>query len=130
MDVAHVRLLRPVILGLALLSVRWDDAPCRLQIVFTVRLVVDFAFGAGWQFFLQSLRDPVGDVLRDGGAQLVRDFRTSTWVKFQAKLLQRYEFVSAWLINRPLWLARLASLFALAVLWLIHEHAAACSTQA
>ena len=127
--VAHACLLSLVILGLAFLAASWDDAPRWLQIVFAVSLAVDFALGVGLQFFLQNLPHPVGEVLRDGGAQFVRDYGTSTLVNLQAKLLLRCEFVGDWPINRPLLLALLTSLFALAVLRLIREHAATGSTQ-
>lgn len=127
--VAHACLLSLVILGLAFLAAGWDAAPRWLQIVFAVSLVVDFALGVGLHFFLQNLPHPIGEVIRDGGAQFLRDYGTSTLVNLQAKLLQRCEFLGDWPVNRSLLLALLASLFALAVLRLIREHAATGSTQ-
>jgi hypothetical protein len=126
--VAHACLLSLVILGLAFLSAHLNEAPRWLRIVFIVSLAVDFTLGVGLHFFLQNLPHSLRDVIRDGGAQLLRDYGTSTLVNLQAKVLQRCEFVGDWPINRPLLIALLASLFALAVCRLLREHAAACST--
>ncbi|HUJ43476.1 MAG TPA: hypothetical protein VLW52_07710 [Opitutaceae bacterium] len=127
--VAHACLLSLVILGLAFLSAHLADLPRWLHLIFAAGLALDFTFGVGFHFYLQNLPHPFHDTIRDGGAQLLRDFGTSTLVNLQAKLLQRCEFVGDWPINRALLIALLATLFALAVHRLFREHAPACPTQ-
>jgi len=120
--VGHLCLQALVGLGLAWLAAHLDDLPRLGRRLFAIGLAVDAVLGIGLQFFLENL--PFPDSARwHSGAEIPASYSIGWRVNLWAKLEHRYEFVGDWPLSRPLLLALLAGLFALAVARLWREYA-------
>jgi hypothetical protein len=122
--VAHLCLQSLLGLGLACLAARIDETPRWWRAVFAAGLIVDFALGVGLHFYLENLFFSALEIFRGGGGEILDRYSTGTWVNLWAKVQHGYEFVGDWPMPRPLLLALLTCLFALALLLLRREHAA------
>jgi hypothetical protein len=123
--VAHLCLQGLLGLGLALLAARIDALPRWWRIGFTLGVIVDFALGVALQFYMENLPFSVLDTMHDRGASVLDYYSTGIWVNLWTKIQQGFEFVGDWPLSRPLLIALLAGLFALAAARLRRDHAAA-----
>lgn len=112
--VAHLCLQSLVGLGLAFIAAGLGMLPRWWRRVFVVGVAVDFVLGVGLQFFLEDRYHSAAALLRDHGARLLHEYSTSTFVNLWSKVMQGYDYVGDWPIPRPLLVALLACLLAIA----------------
>jgi len=111
--VAHLCLLSLLGLGLAYLAAGIGDLPRGWRIVLAAGVALDFALGVVLQFYLENLTFPPS-WLQDRGRAIIAAHGGGTWTNLLVKLQYRLEFVGDWPVSRPLLVALLGGLFALA----------------
>jgi len=122
--VAHLCLQSLLGLGLALLAARIDGLARGWRGLLAIGLAVDAVFGIGLQFYLENQHFSPLAMLTGAGTDILDRYSTGLWVNLWAKIQHGYEFVGDWPLARPLLLALLAGLFALAVARLRPDHPA------
>ena len=122
--VAHLCLQGLLGLGLAFLAARVETLPRWWRILFALGLAADFVLGVGLQFYMENLSFPSLEALLARGSTVLNTYSPSVWVNLWAKVQHGYEFVGDLPLSRPLLIAVLAGLFALAVARLRREPAA------
>lgn len=119
--VAHLCLQGLLGLGLAFLAARFESLPRWWRFIFALGALADFGLGVVLQFYMENLHFPAFEVMRNRGADVLDQYSTGIWVNLWTKIQQGDEFVGDWPLSRPLVLALLAGLFALAVARLLRE---------
>jgi hypothetical protein len=113
--ISHLCLQSLLMLGLAFMAANTDVMPRMLRTVFLLGLVVDFALGAGLQFYLENRQYSVAGVLLNNGTLFRTAYGKVTWANLYEKIAAGYVYVGDWPIARPLLVTLLACLLVLAL---------------
>jgi hypothetical protein len=113
--ISHLCLQSLLVLGLAFMAANTDVVPRMLRAVYLLGLVVDFALGAGIQFYLENRRYSVAEILLNNGTLFRTIHGKVTWMNLYEKIAAGYVYVGDWPIARPLLVTLLACLLVFAL---------------